>query len=306
MVDGGSWRPAARRWRSVSRRGATNSSGERRSPESGRRDRRLRRMERGTERGGGYRCPATNSFRELGLDDYKYGFVTDSEPVFRTRPGLDEDVVRQISARKDEPEWMLKSRLKALRIYEAKPMPQWGGDLSELRRRSTRPTSTSEAAGADGALLGRRAGQHQADVREARNPRGGASNSRRGRGPVRVRDGVPFAQGRMGVEGRHLRFDRGRAEESSRAVPRVLRNGDPGGRQQVRRAELGGLVGRVVRLHPPGRSPGNAAPGLLPGQPGASGPVRAHADHRRRGIPRPLHRRAAPPRSTRPIRSTPA
>ena len=77
--------------------------------------------------------PSNEVIQGLGLDDYKFGFVTDSEPVFRTRPGLDGDIVRQISARKDEPEWMLKSRLKALRIYDAKPMPQWGGDLSELQ-----------------------------------------------------------------------------------------------------------------------------------------------------------------------------
>ena len=63
--------------------------------------------------------PSNEVIQGLGLDDYKFGFVTDSEPVFKTRPGLDEEVVRQISARKDEPEWMLKRRLKALRIYEA-------------------------------------------------------------------------------------------------------------------------------------------------------------------------------------------
>lgn len=76
--------------------------------------------------------PSNEVIQGLGLDDYKFGFVTDSEPVFRTRPGLDAEIVEQISARKDEPEWMLKRRLKALRIYESKPMPQWGGDLSEL------------------------------------------------------------------------------------------------------------------------------------------------------------------------------
>ena len=77
--------------------------------------------------------PSNEVIHGLGLDDYKFGFITDSEPVFKTRPGLDADIVRQISARKDEPEWILKNRLKALRIYEAKPMPQWGGDLSELQ-----------------------------------------------------------------------------------------------------------------------------------------------------------------------------
>jgi len=82
--------------------------------------------------------PSNEVIQGLGLDDYKFGFVTDSEPVFRTRPGLDEEVVRQISARKEEPGWMLKRRLKALRIYEAKPMPKWGGDLSELEETLSR------------------------------------------------------------------------------------------------------------------------------------------------------------------------
>ena len=76
--------------------------------------------------------PENQVIESLGLDEYKFNFVTDSEPVFKTRPGLDEDVVRQISSHKGEPEWMLELRLKALKIYEAKPMPEWGGDLSEL------------------------------------------------------------------------------------------------------------------------------------------------------------------------------
>ncbi|NNM33443.1 MAG: Fe-S cluster assembly protein SufB [Gemmatimonadetes bacterium] len=76
--------------------------------------------------------PENQVIESLGLDDYKFDFVTESEPVFRTTPGLDEDIVRQISQHKGEPEWMLELRLKALKIYQAKPMPQWGGDLSEL------------------------------------------------------------------------------------------------------------------------------------------------------------------------------
>ncbi|MGI9627620.1 MAG: Fe-S cluster assembly protein SufB [Longimicrobiales bacterium] len=76
--------------------------------------------------------PQNDVIESLGLDDYKFNFVTDSEPVFKARKGLDEDIVRQISELKGEPEWMLEFRLKALKIYEAKPMPDWGGDLSEL------------------------------------------------------------------------------------------------------------------------------------------------------------------------------
>jgi Fe-S cluster assembly protein SufB len=76
--------------------------------------------------------PQNETLEALDLDTYKYDFVTADKPVFRGRPGLDEEIVRQISAHKDEPQWMLDFRLKALKIYESKPMPTWGGDLSDL------------------------------------------------------------------------------------------------------------------------------------------------------------------------------
>lgn len=64
--------------------------------------------------------------------DYKYGFKERDISVFRTERGLTREVVEQISRIKEEPEWMLETRLKALDIFYSKPMPQWGGDLSEL------------------------------------------------------------------------------------------------------------------------------------------------------------------------------
>ena len=76
--------------------------------------------------------PQNETIRDLQLDEYKYDFVTDAEPVYRAPKGLSEEVVREISAYKEEPEWMLDSRLKALQVYESKPMPTWGGNLSEL------------------------------------------------------------------------------------------------------------------------------------------------------------------------------
>ena len=76
--------------------------------------------------------PDNDNVSQLGLDEYKYHFITEDKPVFKARPGLSEEVVREISAHKDEPEWMLEFRLKALEIYESKPMPKWGGDLSTL------------------------------------------------------------------------------------------------------------------------------------------------------------------------------
>src|SRR5690606_26004428 len=76
--------------------------------------------------------PQNETIESLGLDQYKYGFVTKDKPVFKAQRGLSEEVVRQISAHKEEPEWMLQFRLKALEIYRSKPMPTWGGDLSQL------------------------------------------------------------------------------------------------------------------------------------------------------------------------------
>ena len=76
--------------------------------------------------------PYSETIRDLELDEYKYDFVTETEPVYRARKGLSEEVVREISAYKEEPEWMLDHRLKALKVYESKPMPTWGGNLSDL------------------------------------------------------------------------------------------------------------------------------------------------------------------------------
>ncbi len=77
--------------------------------------------------------PQNETIQDLNLDEYKYDFVTTAEPVFRAQKGLSEEVVRQISAHKEEPQWMLDFRLKALKVYESKPMPTWGGDLTDLQ-----------------------------------------------------------------------------------------------------------------------------------------------------------------------------
>jgi Fe-S cluster assembly protein SufB len=67
-----------------------------------------------------------------GLDEYRWDFRDPSTHVFQTGKGLNEEVVRQISAHKREPEWMLNFRLKALKHFDARPMPDWGPDLSGL------------------------------------------------------------------------------------------------------------------------------------------------------------------------------
>ncbi|MCZ0857476.1 Fe-S cluster assembly protein SufB [Actinomyces israelii] len=63
---------------------------------------------------------------------YDFGWHDSDEAGRNARRGLDEQVVREISALKGEPEWMLAKRLKAYEIFERKPMPTWGIDLSPL------------------------------------------------------------------------------------------------------------------------------------------------------------------------------
>ncbi|WP_188043812.1 Fe-S cluster assembly protein SufB [Changpingibacter yushuensis] len=63
---------------------------------------------------------------------YNYGWHDSDVAGQAAQKGLSEDVVRHISAVKNEPEWMLKNRLKALRLFERRPMPTWGADLSGI------------------------------------------------------------------------------------------------------------------------------------------------------------------------------
>lgn len=65
--------------------------------------------------------------------DQLYGFSMPERLAFKARPGLTEQLVREISAMKEEPEWMLEKRLKALDLFHAKPMPKWANlDLLNL------------------------------------------------------------------------------------------------------------------------------------------------------------------------------
>ncbi|MDA2811662.1 Fe-S cluster assembly protein SufB [Nocardiopsis sp. RSe5-2] len=67
-----------------------------------------------------------------GLGNYEYGWADPDTAGASARRGLNEEVVRDISGKKDEPEWMQKARLKALKLFDKKPMPSWGADLSGI------------------------------------------------------------------------------------------------------------------------------------------------------------------------------
>jgi len=64
--------------------------------------------------------------------EYRYGFSMPEKSVHKSKKGLTEDIVREISNIKNEPEWMLQFRLDAYKKFQNRPMPKWGPDLSKV------------------------------------------------------------------------------------------------------------------------------------------------------------------------------
>jgi len=80
--------------------------------------------------------PATEPLSQeetiASLGSYGYGWADSDVAGAAAQRGLSEAVVRDISAKKNEPEWMLNIRLKALRTFGKKPMPNWGANLEGI------------------------------------------------------------------------------------------------------------------------------------------------------------------------------
>src|SRR6201747_95741 len=76
--------------------------------------------------------PLTQDEQIDQLGRYKYGWADADVAGASARRGVSDEVVADISRRKDEPEWMLERRLKALKLFGRKPMPDWGSDLSGI------------------------------------------------------------------------------------------------------------------------------------------------------------------------------
>ncbi|GGN04880.1 Fe-S cluster assembly protein SufB [Actinoplanes campanulatus] len=75
---------------------------------------------------------ATQEEHLAALGRYEYGWADADVAGAAAQRGLSEAVVRNISALKNEPEWMLNLRLKGLRLFDRKPMPHWGADLTGI------------------------------------------------------------------------------------------------------------------------------------------------------------------------------
>ena len=70
---------------------------------------------------------------QVDVGEYKFGFSYPDQSVFKTKKGLDAEVVNAITDHKHEPDWMRQFRLRSLEEFTKKSMPNWGADLSALR-----------------------------------------------------------------------------------------------------------------------------------------------------------------------------
>src|SRR5438046_1255053 len=75
--------------------------------------------------------PETEVVAKIG-NDYKYGFHEIEDYFFKSGRGLSPELVDAISSHEDEPDWMRKFRHKSLDYFEARPLPQWGGNLNDI------------------------------------------------------------------------------------------------------------------------------------------------------------------------------
>ena len=69
---------------------------------------------------------------DLDLSRYELGWSDAEDDAVTPKRGINTDVIREMSWVKGEPDWMLDSRLTAYRYFEKRPMPSWGGDMSEI------------------------------------------------------------------------------------------------------------------------------------------------------------------------------
>lgn len=202
--------------------------------------------------------------------------------------GISREVVIEMSKIKNEPKFMLDMRLKSLDIYERKPIPTWGVDLSGLNLDELVLYKAPGTAKFDS--WEDVPDEQKATFEKLRNPQAEREYLA---GVVGVWDNNSFYEGLKDQYkdlGIHLLLDGHRRPGVPRARRALLHEAlRPAAGQQVLRAARRDLVGRFVRLRPQGRQGRPSPPGLLPRRVGRRH-VRAHADRRRRGLRAQLHR----------------
>jgi hypothetical protein len=225
---------------------------------------------------------STETIEQLASREYKYGFETEVE-TDTFPPGLDEQVIRRLSAIKGEPEWLLEFRLKSYRAWLAMKEPAWHNlkiapiDYNAISYYSA-PKKKPQLASMD---------EVDPEVRKTFEKLGiplveqqflaGVAVGRR----VRQRFGGHHVPRQAWRARHHLLLVLGSGEGPSRAREEVSRFGRAAHGQLLRVAQFGGVQRRVVCLHSEGRPLPDGAVHVLPHQCEEHRTVRAHADRGR-------------------------
>ena len=240
---------------------------------------------------------SSDTVEQLANREYKYGFVTDIETEAFPK-GLNEEIVRMISAKKNEPEFMLEWRLKAYRHWLTMKEPKWANvsyppiDYQDIYYYSA-PKSSAGAAQEP-----RRGGSRAAqDLREARHSAAGSASCwpawRWTRCSTAFRWRPPSARNWANWASSSAR-SREAVQKHPDLVQKYLGSVVPYTDNFFATLNSAVFSDGSLRLHPEGRALPDGAFHLFPHQRRQDGAVRAHADRRRRGrlrqLPRRLHR----------------
>ena len=198
--------------------------------------------------------------------------------------------MREISALKNEPEWMLKTRLKSLRLFDKKPMPWWGADLSGIDFDNIKyfvRSTEKQAASWEDLPDDIKNTYDRLGIPEAEKQRLVAGVAAQYESEVVYHQIQEDARG----AGRHLpRHRHRRCASTRRSSSEYFGSVIPPGDNKFAALNTAVWSGGSFVYVPAGRARRHPAAGLLPDQHREHGPVRADADHRRRGLVRALRR----------------
>ena len=227
--------------------------------------------------------------REIVTDQRdQFAFHDDIVYLQETKRGLTRETVEEISRFKEEPDWMLQYRLRAYDHFLKRPLPTWGGDLTKIDFGNIvyyRKPSEREEKSWDDVPDKIKETFERLGIPEAERKFLAGVGAQYDSEVVYHSVKEELTKTRRGLHGH-----RPGAQGIPRDLPQVLRHRRPGRGQQVLRAQRRSVVGWVIRVRPEGRRGPAPAAGLLPDQRREHRPVRAHADHGRRGCQGPLHR----------------
>ena len=223
------------------------------------------------------------------LGRYGYGWADSDVAGASAQRGLSEAVVRDISAKKSEPEWMLDVRLKALRVFDKKPMPNWGSNLEGIHFDNIKyfvRSSEKQAATWDDLPADIKNTYDKLGIPEAEKQRLVSGVAAQYESEV-VYHSIREDLEKLGV----IFLDTDTAlKEHPELFKQYFGTVIPAGDNKFSALNTAVWSGGSFIYVPQGCARRHPAAGLLPDQHREHGPVRADADHRRRGCLRALRR----------------